>query len=283
MIMCSACTNTDRAGSDDEYADAMSREHADDTPVAAPIAASTTYPDVITSRPVYYRADGSETTGFLAQPSDTAIDSPPGLIVIHEWWGLNDNIQSMTEKLADEGYVALAVDLYGGELASTPDEARGLMQDAMAQSDALTANLESAYRYLQDQGVEKVGTIGWCFGGGWSLRAALEMPEQIDATVIYYGQLVDDRDQLATLDMPILGFFGEEDGGIPVEGVREFQATLDELGKEAQIEIYPGAGHAFANPSGERYVAEAAEDAWAKTLAFLDTHLRGEAGDGPND
>ncbi len=270
-----ACTDAD---GDAEYVDAMAREHAGDTPVAAPIAASATYPDVVTSRPVYARTNGTDVVGFLARPSDTAIESPPGLIVIHEWWGLNDNIQAMTERLADEGYVALAVDLYGGEMASTSDEAQALMQQAMGRKPMLTENLEAAYRYLQEeQGVGNVGTIGWCFGGGWSLQAALAMPKQIDATVIYYGQLVTDRDRLAALDMPILGLFGEEDGGIPVSGVRTFEETLQSLGKNAEIVVYPGAGHAFANPSGERYVAEAAEDAWAKTLAFLDTNLRDSA------
>ena len=274
-----ACTDTD---TDAAYVDAMSREHADDTPVAAPITASATYPDVVTSRPVYSRADGTDVTGFLARPSDTALDAPPGLIVIHEWWGLNDNIQAMTEKLAEAGYVALAVDLYDGEFAATPDEAQALMQQAMGRKAALTANLESAYRYLRDnQAVGGVGTIGWCFGGGWSLNAALAMPEAINAAVIYYGQLVTDRDRLATLDMPILGLFGGEDDGIPVADVRDFEETLQSLGKDAEIVVYPGAGHAFANPSGERYVAEAAEDAWARTLAFLDVNLG--AGAAPAD
>ena len=100
------------------------------------------------------------------------------------------------------------------------------------------------------------------------------MPGEIDAAAIYYGQLVTDRDRLAALDMPVLGIFGAEDQGIPVSQVRAFETALKELGKDAEIEVYEGAGHAFANPSGERYVASAAEDAWQKTLAFFDEHLR---------
>ncbi len=194
--------------------------------------------------------------------------------MIHEWWGLNDNIRAMAERLAAEGYLALAVDLYGGEIADEPQQARELMQRAMGNAQAAEENLRRAYEYLtREQGVERVGTIGWCFGGAWSLRAALLLPAEIDATVIYYGRLVVDRDRLATLQMPILGLFGELDGGIPVETVREFEAVLESLGKPAEIHVYPGADHAFANPSGTRYNPEAAEDAWKRTTEFLARNL----------
>ncbi len=275
LLLFTGCTD-----SNDDYGDAMSREHAGESPVATPIA-NAIGDDVITGRPVYATVGGESVTGFLARPDTnktTDAEEPlPGLIVIQEWWGLNDNIQTMATRFADEGYVALAVDLYGGEIAETPDDARRLMSAAMEQEAMLTDNLRQAYDYLVTQeGVGEVGVIGWCFGGAWSLRTALAMPESIDATVIYYGQLITDRDQLATLDMPILGIFGAEDQGIPVEGVRAFETALADLGKNAEINIYDGAGHGFANPSGQRYNAEAAEDAWTKTLAFFGEHLRGE-------
>ena len=278
LLLCTALAVAACTDPADDYTDRMAREHAGDTPVAAPIAAAVTAPDVVTSRPVYARLGEAEVTGFLARPLGTEGQPLPGLIVIHEWWGLNDNIQAMTERLAAQGYVALAVDLYNGGVAATPDEAQALMREAMNQEAVSTMNLEQAQAYLTTQeAVSRVGVIGWCFGGTWALRAALAMPDALDAAVIYYGQPVTDRDRLATLDMPVLGLFGSEDEGIPVAQVRTFEETLGALGKDAEIHVYEGADHAFANPSGERYDAEAAEDAWAKTLAFLAEHLGNDA------
>lgn len=119
-----------------------------------------------------------------------------------------------------------------------------------------------------------IGVVGWCFGGGWSLQTALALGDGIDATVIYYGRLVTDPAELEPLTSPVLGIFGSLDQGIPVETVREFESALDSLGKEATIHVYEGADHAFANPSGTRYNAEAAEDAWEKTMAFFAQNLR---------
>ena len=202
------------------------------------------------------------------------VDGPlPGIIVIHEWWGLNDNIRSMADQLAGEGYQALAVDLYGGQTGSTPDEAMALMSASMERAAALTENVKQAFAFLEGDG-QKVGTIGWCFGGGWSLGAALALPDQVDATVIYYGRLVTDAEALEPLQMPIIGFFGAEDQGIPVDSVRAFEQALEALEKDATIHVYDGADHAFANPSGRNYQAEPADDAWEKTLAFFETHLK---------
>jgi carboxymethylenebutenolidase len=178
----------------------------------------------------------------------------------------------MARLFAHHGYVALAVDLYG-ESADSPERARELMGNVdEAQAEE---NLRQAYRYLAEQhNAPRVGVVGWCFGGGWSLRTALALPGQIDAAVIYYGRLIQERDRLAMLDMPILGIFGAEDEGIPVDGVRQFESTLEELGKDVDIQVYEGAGHAFANPSGERYQPEAARDAWQRTLDFLERTLK---------
>ena len=277
LVLFAGCTG-------DDYGDAMSREHAGGVPTASPITA-TSGDDLVTGSPVYATVGDNSVTGYLARPvfegraAGDAAPVLPGLIVIHEWWGLNQNIQQMAERFAEEGYVALAVDLYGGESAETPEQARGLMETAMGREAALTDNLTQAFEYLKlQENVGEVGVVGWCFGGGWALRTALALPERIDAAAIYYGQLVTDRDRLATLDMPILGIFGAEDEGIPVSQVRGFEDALDALGKDAHVEVYEGAGHAFANPSGERYVAAAAEDAWQKTIAFFDEHLRGGPG-----
>jgi len=179
----------------------------------------------------------------------------------------------MADKLAGEGYTALAVDLYNGKVAELPDSA-GTYARSVKEEEALD-NLTQAYQYLtNDQGAGKIGTIGWCFGGGWSLQTALAHPEKIDATVIYYGRLVTDATKLEKLQMPIIGFFGAEDNGIPPETVHEFESALNDAGVKNSIHIYDGAGHAFANPSGTRYVQEAAEDAWQKTVTFLSENLK---------
>lgn len=219
------------------------------------------------------------TPGYLARPADDG--EYPAVVMIHEWWGLNDNIRAMARRFADNGFVALAVDLYEGRTASRPDKARALMQAAMERPARLRRNLEQAYYYLDIMpSTERIGSVGWCFGGGWSLRTALMFPEELDAGVIYYGELVTDRERLQPLQVPILGIFGGADPVVPPDRARAFEQVLTELGKTHRIHIYEGAEHAFANPSGESYDPEAAASAWARTMAFLRTHLAGETRSG---
>jgi carboxymethylenebutenolidase len=248
-----------------DYVDAMAREHAGDQPVAGAAGGEAA------AGVVGAEVDYGPGHGYLARPPGTP---RAGLVVIHEWWGLNDNIREMSNRLAAAGYLALAVDLYEGEVAGEPGEARTLMQALMQDEDRAATHLGAALRWLEDEGgVAQVGSIGWCLGGAMSLRLALQMPEELDAAVIYYGRLVTDPAELAPLRMPILGIFGGQDRGIPVESVREFEMALQALGKTHEIVIYDDADHAFANPSGTRYQPEAAADAWQRTLAFLDAHL----------
>ncbi len=270
LFVFSACQPDD---ANDEYADRMNNEHAEDTPVASATLAGTDTLDVTGEDVVYATVGGNGVTGYLVRPNN-AEGSLPGVIVIQEWWGLNDNIRSMAEKIAALGYTALAVDLYSGQVAEDREAAYQYMQEAMENEAALTDNLKQAYAFLTEEwGAPSVASIGWCFGGGWSLRTALALPSELDGAVIYYGQLDTDQSHLATLQMPILGFFGEDDEGIPVEQVREFGMALDELGKEGEVHIYPNADHAFANPSGGRYNAEAADDAWSRVVAFFAANL----------
>jgi carboxymethylenebutenolidase len=214
-------------------------------------------------------------TGYLAYPA-AAEGGLPAVLVFHEWWGLNDNIKAMADQLAGQGYVALAADLYGGRVAAQPEAARALMEQALKDRDAMGQNLRQANAYLKEQvKATRVGTIGWCFGGSMSLNAALLAPDQVDATIIYYGFVSGDAEQLKPLQAPVLGLFGGADDGIPLDTVRAFEAALKGLGKPVTIHVYDGAGHAFANPSGKNYQAAAAADAWQKSLAFLAEHLKG--------
>jgi carboxymethylenebutenolidase len=271
LVACGGTGDVER-----EYADSMAREHRDDAPVSNPASESAPTAPVSDGPVDYATVDGERVTGFLARPADQT-GPAPGLIVIHEWWGLNDNIRSMAKRLAGEGYVALAVDLYGGQVAEDSDTAYDLMMAANQNPKRAEENLRQAHDYLSGElSAPLVASIGWCFGGSWSLNTALLIPDKLDAAVIYYGQLTTDRDRLATLDMPILGIFGELDQGIPVEGVRQFDSVMDDLDKNARIVIYPDADHAFANPSGRNYQPEAAEEAWQQTVEFLRAYLTTE-------
>jgi len=207
--------------------------------------------------------------GFLARP--VSEESFPGVVMIHEWWGLNENIKEMAKKLASHGYVVLAVDLYGGQVATTSDEARNLMM-SFDKNDGIK-NMNSAVLYLEEHySPVKIGSLGWCFGGGQSLNLALN--NKLDATVIYYGSLVTDTKTLSTITWPVLGIFAELDKGIPVSTVHDFENSLNQLKIKNEIIIYPGVDHAFANPSGSSYAPNASQDAWQKTLDFLNSNLK---------
>ena len=261
------------AAADDDFVERMAAEHASDSPVASEAASTAPASEVESSTVVYAELDGDEISGHLAQPAGGGAKA--GVIVIQEWWGLNDNIRAMADRLAGEGYLALAVDLYEGEVADDREKARELATKASGRPERLAENLRQAKAYLASHGAERIGTVGWCFGGGWSLQTALALGDEIDATVIYYGRVPTEATELASLATPVLGHFGELDGGIPVDTVRAFEAALAELGKPATIHVYPDADHAFANPSGERYNEAAAEQAWERTLAFFAEHLGG--------
>lgn len=213
------------------------------------------------------------TQHYLSLPEGASAPMP-AVIVIHEWWGLNSHIKHWADRLAAEGYAALAVDLYGGTTASTPDEAMAAMK---AVDDAkASAILEAAARFLDaDPRVKaaKTGVIGWCFGGAWALQAGLKV-EGLDAVVMYYGRTVTDPAQLAGLDAPLLGVFANDDGHIPPESVDAFEKALGEAGKSATILRYD-AKHAFANPSSEAYDQANAAAAWQKVQPFLAKHLEG--------
>src|SRR5437588_6034753 len=199
----------------------------------------------------------------------------PGLVVIHEWWGLNDWVKEQASKLADQGYAALAIDLYRGKVATTPEEAHELMRGVP--EDRATRDLHAAVEFLKSQKnvkKDRMGSIGWCMGGGYSLDVALQEPT-LTAAVIHYGHLATDREQLKKINAAILGIFGGQDRGIPVDDVKKFEQTLKQLGKKVEIVIYPNAGHAFENPNNKAgYRAENAADAWKHTVDFLARTLK---------
>jgi carboxymethylenebutenolidase len=208
--------------------------------------------------------------GYCVEPTQGG--NYPGVVMIHEWWGLNEHVKAQADELAKNGYRVLAVDLFG-TVATTADQARAQVS-SLDQAKALE-NLKAAEKYLRDKGSQKIASLGWCFGGGQSLQLALAQDENLDATVIYYGtSLVTDRDRLRNIDWPVLGIFGEVDQSIPTTTVYAFRDSLVQLGIENSIHVYPGVGHAFANPSNAGFAPQETADAWAKTLAFLDENLK---------
>jgi carboxymethylenebutenolidase len=258
---------------DKAYTEQLAKVHKGDSP--APTAATAERPalEVATQSVVYGTVKGRPVTGHLAYPVE-AHGALPAIMVFHEWWGLNDNVKTMADRLAGQGYVVLALDMFGGEVATTPDEAKALIGKAFADEEALGANIRAAYAYMgKETPASSIATLGWCFGGALSFRTATMFPDKIAATVIYYGHIDSDPQVLEPLKMPILGIFGGADDSIPVSSVREFEKNLHQLGKEAEVLVFDGAGHAFANPSGQSYQAAPAEAAWQKTLSFLDRHL----------
>ena len=272
-----ACSNDDgNADADHANVDAMAREHASDTTDPSPAAMLKPARPVISQTMAYTEYKDQLVYGYFSAPADM-FEPLPAIIMIHEWWGLNDNIRAMADRLAGEGYIVFAVDLYGGKTATTPGEARVLMLEAIEESDSGRENIRKAFEFVSETaGAPKVGSIGWCFGGGWSLNTAQLFPDDIDATVIYYGQVTSDDELLRPVNAPILGLFAAEDAGIKVETAIAFQEALERLRKDYEVHIYPGVGHAFANPTGRNYDAATAEDAWRRTLAFFAEHLSGD-------
>jgi carboxymethylenebutenolidase len=212
--------------------------------------------------------------GYLALPEG---EGPfPGLVVIHEWWGLNDHIKGEADGFARNGYAALAVDLYRGRSTADRDEAHELMRGLPL--DRADADLRAAFAYLRAHpqvGGGKVGSVGWCMGGGYSLRLAQLEPD-LAASVVYYGRLVSDPEQLEPIRAPVLGHFGSADRGIPVEQVRGFESSMQSLDKPVEVHVYEGAGHAFARQGGPQYDEKAAQRADARTRGFLREQLGGE-------
>jgi carboxymethylenebutenolidase len=197
----------------------------------------------------------------------------PGIVVIQEWWGLNENIKFWSDRLAAEGYAAVAVDLYDGKVATNRDDAYAYMQSV--EDGRAHEILRAALDFLKSDPrirAPKRGSIGWCFGGGWSLNLALAAPD-LDAAVVYYGRLVEDPEELGKIGARICGIFGNQDQGIPPESVDGFVAGLEKAGVDHEIHRYD-ANHAFANPSSARYDHEAAAAAWEKVREFLAANLR---------
>jgi carboxymethylenebutenolidase len=212
-------------------------------------------------------------SGFVAEPGTTV--RHPGVIVVHTWMGLNDWIKQQTEKLGEQGFVALAVDLYDGHVATDPATAQDLrigLKDGVAVRD-----LMAAYAYLygrKDVDHDHIGVIGWDMGGSYALKLAMYQP-RIGACVVNYGTLPTDPTDIQQIIAPVLGNFGALDRGVLPTDVQMFETTMKKMSRRVDIKLYDGAGHGFANPDNkDTYRADAAADAWTRSVAFLTKTLK---------
>src|SRR5580693_35471 len=235
-------------------------------------AVSVTRAQAPKTQTVEFPSGKEKASGFLVVPDKPGPYS--ALIVVHEWWGLNDWVKEQSEKLAEQGYEVLAVDLYRGKTAADPSEAHELMRGLP--QDRAIRDMQAAYAYLaarKDVKGDKIGSIGWCMGGGLSLQLAIHQP-RLAACVVNYGSLPTDPNDIQQIMAPVLGNFGADDKGITPADVNAFDKTMKGMNHRIDVKIYPGAGHAFENPNNTNgYRPEAAADAWKRTIAFLQKAL----------
>lgn len=223
---------------------------------------------------IAFPGNGGTADGYLAKP---AAVKAPGVVVIQEWWGLNEQIKGIADRLASAGYLALVPDLFHGKKTSEPDEAQKLMM-AM-KMDVAAKDLAGAFDFLKasDACTGKVGSVGFCLGGGLSLFLATIRP--VDACVVFYGVLPGAQPNLNAIAGPVLGHYAEDDGWASPDAARALEQQLKDAGKQVEFHIYAHAKHAFMNDTpdppkaGGGYSAEASALAWERTLAFYAKHL----------
>jgi carboxymethylenebutenolidase len=224
---------------------------------------------------VTFKSGSEQASGFLVTPEGKG--PFPALVVVPEWWGLVDWVKDQARALAKEGYVVLAVDVYRGKSTSSQEEAHQLMMGTPP--ERVVRDLQAAFTHLQSMPAvrkDRIGAIGWCMGGGYTLQLATVEPK-LAAAVAYYGRPPSDPAKIAAIHAPVLGNYGAEDQGPSPEQVRTFEAEMKKAGKTVDLKVYPGAGHAFANVNNPwgGYRKEAAEDAWSRTTAFFAKYLKG--------
>ena len=246
--------------------------------LAIPAAASAE--PIQEGKTVSYKVRNEQVQAYLVRPAK--IGPTPGVVVIHEWWGLNDQIKRVADRIAEEGFMAIAPDLYRGKIGTDAGLAHELMRglnegyaiEVVTGAVAHLRGIEARERRTPTPTSPRlaVGTLGFCMGGRISLATALSGAD-VQAAVMYYGSVETNKEALAPLQIPLLGIFGNEDRGIPLDQIRAFQAALQDSGKDATVLVYPGVGHAFFNEDRPSYDSEAAKDSWERTKQFLRANL----------
>jgi carboxymethylenebutenolidase len=223
---------------------------------------------------VEFPSNGGTAGGYLTRP---ASGSGPGVIVLQEWWGLNPQLKGVCDRLAGEGFVALAPDLYHGELAEHDEmDKAGHLMESMPM-DRAARDMSGAVDFLADHAAvtgDGLGVVGFCMGGGLGLTLGTMRPDRIKAVVPYYGVLGFDDDghpDWSKLEASVLGHYAQDDAWFPAEKATALAEGLKGLGKDVDLTVYPGTGHAFANENNPlgTYDEATAKTAWDRTVAFL--------------
>jgi carboxymethylenebutenolidase len=221
---------------------------------------------------VEFKSNGDTASGYLAVPES---GKGPGVVVLQEWWGVEDHIRSVVDRFASEGFLALAPDLYHGETTDQPDEAE---QKMMAMNmDQAEKEMRGAVDYLSEHEAydgKGIGSVGFCLGGGLAVWAATVNPK-VDAVVTFYYVMPHGKPDFSKIDAPVLGHFGTGDDFVPVEDAKQLEKELNEAGADAEFDFYEGAGHAFFNDTDRlgTYDEGKAKEAWSKTIDFFKRHL----------
>jgi carboxymethylenebutenolidase len=222
---------------------------------------------------VTFPSDGSTAPGYLAKPAG---NGPfPGVVVIQEWWGLEEHIKDVARRFADEGFVALAPDLYHGAVATEPDEARKLAMGM--QLDVAMRDIQGAINYLKGRsevGPKKIGVVGFCMGGSLTVRAAIRSSDVGAAAPFYPGGIDNMFPDVDKINAPMFAAFGADDGGIPLDKVERFRELLKDQGKQAEVKVYQGAPHSFFNDTRDSYRPAAAKDAWEHVTSLFRSSLK---------
>jgi carboxymethylenebutenolidase len=227
----------------------------------------------VKNQAVSYKSGDETVTVYLVTPDSAG--RHPAIVVIHEWWGLVPWVKEQADKFAEQGYVALAVDLYHGKSASDPNEAHELMRGLP--QDRAVRDLKAAFDYLAsgpEVDLKKIGSVGWCMGGGYSLLLAENEPT-LAACVVNYGAMPTDPATIAKIQAPVLGNFGGLDHGITPDAVHAFENSMKADGKTIDAKVYGDAGHGFQNPNNKaEYHKDDAADAWSRMVTFFQAHLK---------
>jgi carboxymethylenebutenolidase len=274
-LLLQGCGANDSGQSADEGSPGTAPTTRPQTVDQPPVASTYQERDVISENMPYAEVEDELVYGYFVAPADM-FEPLPAVIIIHEWWGLNDNVREQADRLAAAGYIVFAVDLFGGKTATTPSAARELMLSVVEDPESASENLLSAYRFVSETaGAPAVAALGWRFGGSWSLNTAMLLPDELDAVVIYYGQVDADEEKLLPVNVPILGLFAADDISIKRASVEAFRDALERLRKDYEIQIYEGVRQGFANEDATNFDRNAAADAWNRSLSFLQRHLAG--------
>ncbi|MEM7501977.1 MAG: dienelactone hydrolase family protein [Pseudomonadota bacterium] len=242
-------------------------------PSSGPADVSADRRDVVSESLAYAEVDERLVYGHFVIPVDM-IEPLPAVIMIHDWWGLNEQMRALCDELAAQGYIVLGVDLFAGGTAASAADARQLEIAVVENPDLAAENLRQAFDFVSNiAAAPSVAAVGYGFGGSWSLNAAVDLQDRLAAAALYYGQVSSDRGFLAAIDAPVLGFFAGNDRAVPADTVAAFRDALAALEKDHEVIMFDGVRRGFADPQSANYDAGLAQDAWGQLLTFLDTNL----------